>query len=45
VPSWQSIRGIIDDTVFNTVVVKQDIKETLNTAAATADRFLGLPQK
>ncbi|MEQ8167835.1 MAG: ABC transporter substrate-binding protein [Candidatus Eremiobacterota bacterium] len=45
VPSWQSIRGIIDDTVFNTVVVKQDIKETLNTAATTADRFLGLPQK
>lgn len=45
VSSWQSIRGIIDDTVFNTVVVKQDVKESLNTAATTADRFLGLPQK
>jgi ABC-type glycerol-3-phosphate transport system substrate-binding protein len=45
VPSWQSIRGIIDDTVFNTVVVKQDVKESLNTAATTVDMFLKKPEK
>jgi len=40
VSSWQSIRGIIDDTVFNAVVTKEDVKESLNTAVSTANKFL-----
>ena len=40
VPAWQSIRGIIDDTVFNSMVTEEDVKTSLNEAANTANQFL-----
>jgi len=40
VPAWQSIRGIIDDTVFNSIVAREDVRTSLNQAANTANEFL-----
>jgi len=41
VASWQSIRGIIDDAVFNILAVQENPQQALDNAVSLANQFLG----